>query len=420
MITKSKIKTFNNTRKYIKKNKNSGGGELLPGTDKKAAIDVQNLINTINNGQETGNYITFDTTQNEWFGIFSNDNLKALMKTGKLNETKEFKISVVDKRKMSIKPSTKSNIIKELNELLDKDLTTKNGYLPKDGPLEINQSESNQSESNQPENNSPENNKNKKNKKSMVSSIFGEKKKESIPVSELVTNLKTNVDTLSEKISNININIENEDATEICKNLSDNLNPIGIFINDIYKYLNNFVLKNNYTGIKIDGYQLVITKRKFVKYKFETKKKLSLLILSKIIHGKINKTDWPPQKQRDLYIHTLRMKTGNKITNLFKKTGESINKGISNKFRDLTGLKRRNNTKQRVNNMVGQIPGAGTIPAVPGVSVTDGIPNVKGLAEQIPGASALSEGLPDPSAIAGQIPDPSALTEGLPSFPGTN
>ena len=46
MITKSKIKTFNNTRKYIKKNKIRGGG-LLEGTDKNAAIAVQKLINVI-------------------------------------------------------------------------------------------------------------------------------------------------------------------------------------------------------------------------------------------------------------------------------------------------------------------------------------------------------------------------------------
>ena len=81
MITKSKIKTFNNTRKYIKKNKISGGG-LLPGTDKKAAIAVQHLINTINNGQETDNFITFDTNENVWSGIF-NDNLQALIEEWK-------------------------------------------------------------------------------------------------------------------------------------------------------------------------------------------------------------------------------------------------------------------------------------------------------------------------------------------------
>ena len=330
------------------------------------------------------------------------------MKTDKLNETNKFKISVADNGKMSIDLSTKTNIIKELNELLDNDLTTENGYLPKDGPEEINQ----------PGNNSPGNKNDKKNKKqeSVFSKMFG--KTESIPVSDLVTNLKTDVDNLSSNINNININIENEDANEICKNLSDNLGPIGIFINEMYKHLNDFVLKNNYTGVKIDGYQLIVKKTKFGKFKLPvTKKKLNLLIFSKIIHNKIYKTDWPPQKQRDLYIHTLRMKIGNKITNLFKKTGESINKKISNKYRNITGLKKRNNAKKRVNNMVAQIPGADAIPVVPGVSVPDGIPNVKGL----PGADTaipVVEGVSVPDGIPNVKGLPGA--EGLPSFPGSN
>ena len=46
---------------------------------------------------------------------------------------------------------------------------------------------------------------------------------------KLVTNLKSDVDSLSTDIV-ININIENEDANEICKNLSNNLNCIGNFI----------------------------------------------------------------------------------------------------------------------------------------------------------------------------------------------
>ena len=292
MIAKSKIKTFNNTRKYIKKNKIRGGG-LLPGTDNKAAVDVQSLINTINNGQETGNYITFDTNQIGWSGIF-NDNLQALMKTGKLNETKEFKISVVDKEKMSIDSSTKNKVISELNELLDKDLTIENGYLPKDGSSVNNQS-NNQTGNNQ-SGNSPSNKQGNK-KSSMLpsmSSIFSKKEKP-LDVSELVTNLKSDVDSLSTDISNININIENEDANEICKNLSNNLNCIGNFINSIYKHLNTFILSGD-KSIKIDGYKLVVND------------KLSLLILSKIIHKKIGDKDWPPKYQKKLYIESLKMK----------------------------------------------------------------------------------------------------------------
>lgn len=293
MITKSKIKTFNNTRKYIKKNKISGGG-LLEGTDKKAAVDVQDLINSINNGEETGEYITFDKSQDEWIGIFNNNNLQALMKTGKINETNKFKISVVDKGEMSIKPSIKNKAISELNELLDKDLTTENGYLPKDGSSVNNQS-TNQTGNNQQGN--PPSNK-EGNKKSYMlssmSSIFSKKEKP-LDVSELVTNLKSDVDTLSTDISNININIENEDANEICKNLSNNLNCIGSFINNIYKHLNTFILSGD-KSIKIDGYKLVVND------------KLSLLILSKIIHKKIGDKDWPPKYQKKLYIESLKMK----------------------------------------------------------------------------------------------------------------
>ena len=285
MITKSKIKTFNNTRKYIKKNKISGG----------------ELGDTDNNPTISGNNSQGNNSQG--------------------NNKQENNTSVID--------TSASNT-------------------------------------------------NDKKQESMFSKMFGQK--ESIPVSDLVTNLKTDVDTLSSNINNININIENEDANEICKNLSNNLGPIGIFINEMYKHLNNFVLKNNYTGVKIDGYQLIVKKTKFSRSKLPvTKKKLNLLIFSKIIHNKIYKTDWPPQKQRDLYIHTLRMKTGNKVKNFFKKTGESINKKISNKYRNITGLKKRNNAKKRVNNMVAKIPGADDLAGQ--------IPGADDLAGQIPGFS---------------------------------
>ena len=127
-----------------------------------------------------------------------------------------------------------------------------------------------------------------------MSSIFSKKEKP-LDVSELVTNLKSDVDTLSTDISNININIENEDANEICKNLSNNLNCIGNFINNIYKHLNTFILSGD-KSIKIDGYKLVVND------------KLSLLILSKIIHKKIGDKDWPPKYQKKLYIESLKIK----------------------------------------------------------------------------------------------------------------
>ena len=85
MIAKSKIKTFNNTRKYIKKNKIRGGG-LLKGTDKNAAIHVQNLINSLFDGQIQeigyGNKmrIIYENKSNyTWDNIFKNKNLVALL-----------------------------------------------------------------------------------------------------------------------------------------------------------------------------------------------------------------------------------------------------------------------------------------------------------------------------------------------------
>lgn len=101
---------------------------------------------------------------------------------------------------------------------------------------------------------------------------------------------------IDEKLKNKELDLqENDKLEDICKKISDK-NYLGNILNDLYYNLNQYIITNGGMNEEIDGQKIIVDG------------KLDTLIFSKIIHNKIEKKDWPPKKQRQIFIDSLRIK----------------------------------------------------------------------------------------------------------------
>ena len=158
-----------------------------------------------------------------------------------------------------------------------------------------------------------------------------------INVAQLSEDVKQNITKLNENLDSINIE-ESEDAVVVCKSISDEMKrlKIGKFINNLYKKLNDVAISNGDLKATIDGKKVIVND------------KLSLLVYSKIIHGKVG-SDWPSKKQTDLYVDTLKMKTSNKIMGKMGNMYSKFKKKAENKIGYTKYMENKNKMKKMVN-----------------------------------------------------------------------
>lgn len=114
---------------------------------------------------------------------------------------------------------------------------------------------------------------------------------------ELSDNINSSIRTfINEKLKNKELDLqENDKLEDICKKISDK-NYLGNILNDLYYNLNQYIITNGGMNEEIDGQKIIVDG------------KLDTLIFSKIIHNKIEKKDWPPKKQRQIFIDSLEIK----------------------------------------------------------------------------------------------------------------
>ena len=117
-------------------------------------------------------------------------------------------------------------------------------------------------------------------------------------------NVKSYVQSLIDNLKNIKINLENDNAQEICKSLSDE-NILTEFGKSLYSNLSENLIE--YKDIKIDNDNLYIGNN------------LNPLIFTKVLNGKINNNEgWPIKKQKESLRKTLGTRTINKISSVMK------------------------------------------------------------------------------------------------------